>query len=227
MTMVPCPSCSLMLPVPPRGREHREFCPSCRRDVRLVAWPALDRAADRALPPPVAGAGETSCFRCADRVASGVCAACGCFTCAACEAEWFGERLCLSCLHAQREVDGGGAFRRRAFIFDNIALMLMVMPMVLIPLYGVPLAMLCAPVSLFLVIRHWRSFRGLPPRGPARLILSGGLAVGLLLLAAAGVVALVVAAMDLPGRAARAGNGGRSGGPVTTPVEFPEWGVPR
>lgn len=216
--MVPCPSCSLTLPVPTRGREHREFCPSCRRDVRLVAWPALDRAAAVTVLPAAAATGETSCFRCADRVASGVCAACGCFTCAACEAEWFGERLCLSCLHARREIDGAGSFRRRALIHDNLALLLMVLPMLVIPVYGVPVAVLAAPVSLFLVVRYRRAFRGLPPRGPARLIVAGGLAVVLMLGALGGVAALLMAALDLPKRSNSGSAPGAAGEPVVEEV---------
>lgn len=160
--------------------------------MRVVGWPALDRVVGAAAPVPAAPGGG-ACFSCTNRAATGVCDGCGCYTCPACEARWFGESLCLQCLHARRELQAAPRFRSRALIHDNIALALLMLPMVFIPFYGVFIAVLLSPISLFLIVRHHRSSRGLPPRGPFRLVLAGTVAVLLLLATLAGIGAVGVA----------------------------------
>ncbi|MFN0126345.1 MAG: hypothetical protein ACKV19_06640 [Verrucomicrobiales bacterium] len=194
--MIPCPACALPLAPGARGVEEIVFCAGCRRDVRVVGWAALDRVVGAAAAPVPVASGEAACFSCADRAATGVCDGCGCYTCPACEARWFGESLCLQCLHARRELQAAPRFRSRAMIHDNIALALLVLPMVFIPVYGVFIAVLLSPISLFLIIRHRRSSRGLPPRGPFRLILAGTVAVLLLLATLAGIGAVGVAIVN-------------------------------
>jgi len=159
----------------------------------MVAWPALDRTVAAAARSRAVEVGEAACFSCVDKAATGVCEGCGCFTCPACEAGWFGSTLCLRCLHSRREVRGDPGFRHRLVLYDNIALMLLVLPIIWLPFGGVLLAVLLSPVALFLVVRHRRAPRGLPPRGPLRLILAGAMAVLLMLGAATGIGALVYA----------------------------------
>lgn len=199
--MVPCPLCSAPLTFPVGGPVLAVRCPGCRREVTGVAWPARDRGAGRIVRPAVAVDGGAGCFSCPERSATGVCAGCGSYTCPGCEAEWFGEHLCLRCLHARREVMEAPRFRRRTRVHDNIALMLLVLPLLFIPFYGIFLAMLASPVVLFLVIRHRHAPRGLPPRGPFRWWLAGGLAGLLLLLGVAGIGAVVYSVMAISGRA--------------------------
>lgn len=115
------------------------------------------------------------------------CEGCGSYLCAGCRIDWFGAQLCLGCIHAQREVRRSLEFRSHSTLHDNVALLIMLLPLVFIPFYGIFLAMLSAPVSLYLVLRHRRSPRGMVPRGPLRLIAAGLLSALLL----AGAVALV------------------------------------
>jgi len=185
--MIPCPLCSLPLMATARGVAEPVFCPGCRREVTLVVWPALDRVAFRPALPQAVVAGEAACFSCVDKAATGVCEGCGCYTCPACEAPWFGESLCLTCLHARRELTDAPKFRSRTRLHDNVALMMLVLPIIGIPFYGFFFAVLASPVALFLVIRHRKAPRGLPPRGPFRLILAGALALFLMLSVLAGV----------------------------------------
>lgn len=195
--MVPCPLCSLPLTLSARGAEETVYCPGCRREVTGVVWPALDHGPMRAALPQAVVDGGASCFSCPDRAATGVCDGCGCYTCPACEADWFGESLCLTCLHARREVMNAPRFRHRALVHDNIALMLLVLPILVIPFYGFFFSVLASPVALFLVIRHRNAPRGLPPRGPFRLFLAGGLALLLMLLVLAGIGAGVYSVMEI------------------------------
>lgn len=183
--------CSLPLTVPVRGIEHPVFCSGCRREVTAVVWPALDRAVVRTPLPQAMAAGEAACFSCSDTAATGVCEGCGCYTCTACEAAWFGESLCLTCLHARRELMAAPKFRHRTLLHDNVALMLLLLPIIGIPFYGLFFAVLASPVALFLVLRHRKAPRGLPPRGPFRLILAGTLAVLLMLSVLAGIGSVI------------------------------------
>jgi hypothetical protein len=77
-------------------------------------------------------------------------------------------------------------FRSRTRLHDNVALMMLVLPIIGIPFYGFFFAVLASPVALFLVIRHRKASRGLPPRGPFRLILAGALALFLMVSVLAG-----------------------------------------
>jgi hypothetical protein len=201
--MVPCPLCSAPLVFPVGVTAAVIRCSGCRRDVTGVTWPALGRGVGERerVRVPAAVDGGAMCFSCDDRAATGVCAGCGSYTCPACEVEWFGESVCLRCLHARREVVEAPRFRRRALIHDNIALMLLVLPLLVIPFYGIFLAMLASPVVLFLVVRHRRAPRGVPPRGPFRWWLAGGLAVVLLLLGVAGVGLVGYSVMAISQRA--------------------------
>jgi hypothetical protein len=196
--MVCCPSCAQTLTLATRGVEETVVCPSCRAEVTAVVWPAADRdPGRRASSTTVAGAGEAACFSCPERAATGVCAGCGCFTCPACEADWFGESLCLTCLHARRELEAAPRFVHRTLVYDNIALMLLVLPVLCVPFYGILFAFLASPVVLFLVLRHRHASRGLPPRGPFRLILAGGLAVLLMLGVVAGIGTVAYSIFEL------------------------------
>jgi hypothetical protein len=196
--MVCCPSCAQTLTLASRGVEETVVCPACRAEVTAVVWPAADRVpGQRASSTTVVGAGEAACFSCPERAATGVCAGCGCFTCPACEADWFGESLCLTCLHARRELEAAPRFVHRTLVYDNIALMLLVLPVLCVPFYGILFAFLASPVVLFLVVRHRHASRGLPPRGPFRLILAGGLAVLLMLGVVAGMGAVAYSIFEL------------------------------
>jgi hypothetical protein len=153
------------------------------------SFPAAGRVSesDGAVEPAIEGG--AACFNCPERKAVSVCEDCGSYLCGGCQADWFGRLLCLNCIHARREVRRDPDFRPHATIHDNVALMIMLIPLVAIPFYGIFLAMITAPVSLFLVVRHRKSPRGIVPRGPARLIAAGVLSI-LLMTAGAGLVGL-------------------------------------
>lgn len=225
--MVPCPVCSLPLILPGRGVEETVYCPECRREVTVVAWPALDRVVvGPRVPQPVVD-GEAACFSCSQRAATGVCDGCGCFTCPACEAQWFGESLCFSCLHARRELLAAPRFRHRTLLHDNIALMMLVLPILTIPFYGVLISVLASPVALVWAIRHRRSPRGLPPRGPWRLLLAVGLALVLMGSVLFGIGALVYSVAELGDQRSRSALPAPSDeGGAESPAEEPVPPVP-
>lgn len=186
-----CPKCDHPLPVAPAGGPQSADCTHCGREVTRRDFPALQRALPQAAAAAAAQPGDAVCFNCPDRLAVAVCESCGAYLCATCRTDWFGRRLCLTCIHAHRELKQSPDFRSRLTLYDNLALMVMLVPLIFIPFYGIFFAMVTAPVSLFLVVRHRRSPRGLVPRGRFRLIAAGVLAVLLLALglAMAGLIA--------------------------------------
>jgi hypothetical protein len=186
-----CPKCECPLDHAAVAGGSVVSCRLCQREVTVRVFPAAGRGIESlgAAEPVIEGG--ASCFNCPDRAAVSVCEDCGSYLCAGCQADWFGRLLCLNCIHARREVRQDPDFRPHATIHDNVALMIMLIPLVVIPFYGIFLAMLIAPVSLFLVIRHRKSPRGIVPRGPARLIMAGVLSV-LLMAGAAALIGLAV-----------------------------------
>lgn len=70
-------------------------------------------------------------------------------------------------------------------MYDNIALLLALGPIVLLPFWF--LAILTAPAALFMAIRYWRAPSSVAPRTKARFVTAGILA----LLEIAGVVAMI------------------------------------
>jgi hypothetical protein len=164
-----------------------EYCRWCRREVWLHCFPAAESLPVSRSGSELALDGEATCFHCQERRAVSVCEGCGCYLCEACQADWFGRKLCLACIHANREVRGALEFRPQATIYDNVALMIMLIPLLIVPFYGAFFAMMTAPVSLFLLVRHRKSLRGMVPRGPFRTVAAASLAILLL----AGGVALI------------------------------------
>ncbi len=192
--MTHCPACSAPVAVPVSGSVVPVTCAGCLRTFRAVALPAAERSIEVRRMTRLAAAGENTCFYCPQKAADTVCELCGSFTCGDCEVDWFGRRLCLSCLHAKREQQPDLHFRSRLTLHDNVALMLLLLPLVCIPFYGAFFSALLAPISLFLVFRHWNSPRGMVPRGRFRQIATILLSVALVV-GAISFIALIVAAM--------------------------------
>jgi hypothetical protein len=140
----------------------------------------------------LASGGEATCFFCEGQTATDECAHCGRFVCDRCKADWAGSVTCLTCIHAMRELKGDDRFVSGRLVYDNLALLMVVAPALSIPVYGLFFSAMLAPFSLFLALRHWKSPRGIVPRGRARLVWALLVSGGFLAATAAGVVALIV-----------------------------------
>lgn len=206
MNVVVCPQCAVAVPAASRSVVEPVYCTGCRREVMVCALPALDRPVERARLAVPAAAGEATCYFCPNKKAIAVCQSCGSFTCQSCEVEWFGEHLCLACVHTLREVKKDIRFRSRGALHDNVALMLLVLPILVIPCYGLIFALLLAPFALFMVIRHRKASRGIVPRGPFRLFAAGTLAILLMLGGVALIGFMVWAIADFSAEVREAGD---------------------
>jgi len=183
-----CPKCGQPLPTQSSWAEEIVACGTCQRDVEVLSFP--DRAASVAVKSRDALAGEPTCFFCPHKAAHSSCESCGRYVCGDCTADWFGQQLCLACVHAQREVKGDLTFRSRVTLYDNIALMLMLLPLFVVPFYGVFFSAMASPFSLYLAIRHRKASRGIVPRGPGRTI-SAIVLAALFLLGGCGLVGFI------------------------------------
>jgi hypothetical protein len=161
-------------------------CPNCGQGNGAAVFPASNEV-PRSAPPPLPGdspdEGEAVCFYSPNRRATTSCDHCGVLISEPWAAAWGNETVCLKCLEHLREEKKDERFISGRTLWDNIALMLALVPLTFFFWWA---AFVTAPAALILAIRHWNSSRGLVPRGRTRLVL----AILLSLLQIGGMVAL-------------------------------------
>lgn len=146
-------------------------CPRCGRQSTVAAFPALY---DRAIKPPALPAdapreGEASCFYSPGRRATKECSHCGVLISDTWAAQWGSETVCLKCLEHLRQKGEDSRFQSSRVLWDNVALVLALLPLTFIFWWAV---FFSAPAALFIAIRHWNSPRSIVPRGRARLVIA-------------------------------------------------------
>lgn len=164
-------------------------CGSCDARIEALSLPAVTPAPAAEGVPLGVGSGA-ACFFCEGKAATAVCQSCGRLICGRCQIDWAGATNCLTCVHANRELRDADEYRSRRVLYDNLALSLVLWPLV-IPVYGVFGLVLTAPVALFLVIRYWNHSRGVVPRGRFRMVAAGVFATLALVAAGVGLAMLV------------------------------------
>lgn len=140
-----CPKCRSG--VDPRGGGSC-VCPSC----------ALEFEAYEFSPPPEQGpntgalvqADESVCFFHEAKKAEGACSSCGRFVCGLCLVTHRGKAVCPTCFGG-RKVEG---LATRHIRTDSLALVVAIVP----PLMSFGfLAVLSAPATVYLCLKHWNS----------------------------------------------------------------------
>ena len=126
------------------------------------------------MPEPVAEAGEATCFFHVSNKAAVPCDQCGRFVCALCRVEISGANWCPSCVERERTNGSLSYLDKRRMMYDNLALLLALAPIVLFPFW--PMAVISAPATLFVVIYYWRKLESLVPRSRGRFIAAAILA---------------------------------------------------
>lgn len=176
---IACPVCHRMkfsLRSPGRGEQ---VCP-CSKKKRILfhRFPAYER--EVVLPASAETGwveGESTCFHHPDRKAVAVCADCGIFVCGLCEVQEKGVSLCLSCFTKRQATDlqaDASKSGAKRMVYDDLALMLALLPMVLFFWATI----LTAPATLFVVIRYWKKHPcSVVPRTRFRFILAAVIAL--------------------------------------------------
>jgi hypothetical protein len=142
-------------------------CPGCGTRTRVLAFPAIARVPVGVAPEVLGGDTEASCFYHWQNRAASSCEECGRFLCRLCELDVDGRRICPGCFGAGVRGRTIQEVETKRTMYDSMALALATLPIFLFwPVFGT------APVSLYLVIRHWNSPRSMVPRTRIRFYLA-------------------------------------------------------
>jgi hypothetical protein len=145
-------------------------CPGCHRQTSAVIFPSLlkDSATKPPqLPPTPPGEGEAACFYSPNRRATRECHHCGVLISDQWAAQWGSQTVCLKCLDHLREQSRDGRFETRRTLWDNIALLLAVLPFTIVFWWTI---FFSAPAAVFIAMWHWNSPRSMVPRSRFRLV---------------------------------------------------------
>jgi len=151
-----CPKCRRTVPEVYWQGVDVVRCPACEVEFEQLRFPAL-AAAVRVDQAAGLNAGEANCYFHAENRAEVACDSCGRYICAVCRVPLAGQQLCPSCLEARAE-------RRKLpenhrVIYDQIALLLGVFPLLLWPI-----TLVTAPAVLGLCFYGWKKPSSLLPR---------------------------------------------------------------
>jgi hypothetical protein len=170
-----CPNCSAPWPATPAELDALAACPACAKVTRVMAFPALFRAAATVVTPAdqVLSEGEASCFYHPAKRAVVPCSACGRFLCALCDVKLGDRNLCPGCVEAGRTKGRLTELEPSRTLWDTSALMLAAVPLVLCFYVSV----LTAPAAIAVAIIGWKKPTSVIPRGRWRLWLALILAI--------------------------------------------------
>ena len=164
---VACTGCGAKLPEDFANAQEFLPCPSCLELARVFAFPALHRPVSAAAALPAMAEGEASCFYHPHKRAVVACDSCGRFLCALCDVELGAAHRCPSCLEAGKRKGSADSLQTRGTLWDGLALLLAVVPMVFWPF-----TLFTAPAAIFVVIKYWRRPLSIVPRTRVRFVIA-------------------------------------------------------
>lgn len=165
---IQCIKCNAILSGEAFNTSGLSRCPSCGVLIGVDAFPALFREK----VPGSSGEtllvdGEASCFYHPRKRAVIPCSICGRFLCALCDVELGGQHLCPVCLETGKRKCELKNLENRRTLYDSIALLLAVVPMLFIwP------TIVTAPMALFLTFRYWNASTSIIPRTKVRFVIA-------------------------------------------------------
>lgn len=172
---VGCPVCLNALPPETWNLDYETYCPVCRAPVSAVVFPALFRADNRSHAEVAVQGTEATCFYHSTKKAVVPCDHCGRFLCSLCQVELSGQNWCPSCLESHRTQGKLATLDNSRTLYDNIALVLTLAPVVTIAFWI--LSIFTAPAALFVVLRYWRKPLSVTPRTRIRFVIAAVLAL--------------------------------------------------
>jgi hypothetical protein len=141
-------------------------CPNCNASLQIQVFPALFRQfAPGRQAETVVEESESSCFYHPGKRASLPCDACGRFLCALCDCELNEQHFCPGCLESGRKKGKIKKLENQRTLYDNMALTLAIYPLLIFWL-----TIVTAPISIYLVIRHWNTPTSIVHRSKVRFI---------------------------------------------------------
>jgi hypothetical protein len=161
-----CTRCRTVLPWEMANTGAMHACAGCRAPVGVELFPAFFRglvagtAADR-----LQAEGESACFYHPQSRAVVPCDGCGRFLCGLCDVELDGRHLCPNCVETGRRKGRLTNLEHRRVLYDNIAL-----GVALLPLLIWPVTLVTAPMAVFLALRYWKAPTSLVRGSRVRLV---------------------------------------------------------
>lgn len=145
-----------------------ERCPRCQARLSLAVFPALGEGlAQGTEAAPILNAGEAACFYHAAKRAAVPCDACGRFLCSLCDVELNGHHYCPPCLEAGGRKGTIRELERSRPRRDNLALALVVYPLIPPLWFIMPLT---APGAIITALWFWKAPPSLMDNSRARLV---------------------------------------------------------
>lgn len=185
-TVLPtCRTCKAVFPSSHYNAPGLLPCLQCGGKSRIIVFPALLHPPANATVTSTALAdGDAGCFYHPAKPAATVCDGCGRFLCALCDVELSSQHFCPQCLEAGRRKRTLTRLEPRRVLYDNIALVLAILPVLTCFLFPVT-----SPVAIAVAIWGWRKPSSLLPRTKVRFILAiviglAGLGLGIAYLTA-------------------------------------------
>lgn len=172
---VACPVCTRALPPDTWNLDYETYCPSCRAPIAALVFPAFLRPGGGAAPELAVEGSEATCFYHARKKAVTPCDRCGRFLCSLCHVELSGQNWCPSCIALHRKQGTLAGLDNRRTLYDNLALLLAVGPVVSVVFWFFTL--FTAPAALYVTIRYWRAPSSLVPRTKVRFVLASAIAL--------------------------------------------------
>lgn len=166
--LVRCTKCTAPLPHESFNTQTFTPCPSCGSLTRTDIFPAISREFSIGTSGEMLIMGdEASCFYHPGKQAVVPCFSCGRFLCSLCDVEFNGQHWCASCLESGRKRNRIKDLENHRTLYDSIALMLAIVPLILWPF-----TLLTAPLSIYFVIRYWKAPSSITGRTKIRLIVA-------------------------------------------------------
>ncbi len=148
-------------------------CRSCNLPLRVDTFPALERPLPVGQDGAALAAPQTaSCYYHARKKAAVVCTACGRFLCALCDMDINGKHICPACLETGRKERRIADLDGHRTLYDAIALALAVLPLLFFFV-----TCITAPLTLYVIVRYWKTPSSLLPRTRVRFVLAGLIAL--------------------------------------------------
>jgi hypothetical protein len=161
-----CPSCKRVLEADAWRDTAGGECRAC--NTEFFAFPALYATRGAVAPQTAAPAADSTCFFHPENRTEAVCEQCGRFLCAICAVPFAGQKVCPTCISAQRNSGAAPAVRERT-LFSSAAVSLAILPLI-----AWPVTLVTAPIVLGLACYGWNTpgslVRG---RGRWKLVVAG------------------------------------------------------
>jgi hypothetical protein len=171
MVRIQCPKCGTPVLEPAINQGDLVECNGCSSPLQVEVFPALFR---QNVPGEtgelVIVDGDSTCFYHLNKKAERPCQACGRFLCALCDCDFHGEHFCPACLEAGKTKGKIKNLQNQRPLYDTIALMLAVLPIVTVAFWF--LSLVTAPAALITSIVYWNAPRSIIHRSKIRYVLA-------------------------------------------------------